>query len=60
MGINVLVCQGSGGNGGESKGLSAEVRQSAAAGLLWLRKVKCDQCGNDAGGPRKGLHTAQL
>lgn len=45
------------GSGGESKGLSAEVGQSAAAGLLWLREGKGDHCGNVAGGT---LRRAQL
>lgn len=37
---------------GESqRGLSAEVGQSAAAGLLWLREGKGDRCGYVAGGP---------
>lgn len=36
--------------GGESKGLSAEVSQSAAAGLLWLSEGKGDHGGNVAGG----------
>lgn len=37
--------------------MSAEVRQSAAAGLLWLREGQCDRCGNVAGGPlRKMSH----
>lgn len=39
------------GGKGESKGLSAEVDQSAAAGLLWLSEGKGDHCGNVAGGP---------
>lgn len=39
------------GGGGESKDLSAEVGQSAAAGLLWLSEGKGDHCGNVAGGP---------
>lgn len=43
---------------GESKGLSAEVGQSAAAGLLWLSEGKGDHCGNVAGGPLS--HAAQL
>lgn len=34
---------------GESKGLSAEIQQSAAAGLLWLSEGKGDCCGNVAG-----------
>lgn len=46
---------------GESQGgLSAEVDQSAAAGLLWLREGKGDHCGNVAGGPLEGFYTAQL
>lgn len=36
--------------GRESKGLSAEVGQSAAAGLLWLSEGKGDHCENVAGG----------
>lgn len=36
--------------GRESKGLSAEVSQSAAAGLLWLSEGKGDHRGNVAGG----------
>lgn len=37
--------------------MSAEVRQSAAAGLLWLREGQCYRCGNVAGGPlRKMSH----
>lgn len=43
---------------GESKGLSAEVGQSAAAGLLWLSEGEGDHCGNVAGGPLS--ITAQL
>lgn len=46
---------------GESRGgVSAEVDQSAAAGLLWLREGKGDHCGNVAGGPPEGFYTAQL
>ena len=36
--------------GEESKSLSAEVIQSAAAGLLWLSEGKGDHRGNVAGG----------
>lgn len=41
---------------GESQGgVSAEVDQSAAAGLLWLSEGKGDHCGNVAGDPPEGF-----
>lgn len=46
--------------GQSQKGLSAEVGQSAAAGLLWLSKGKGDHCGNVAGGPLSSTETSRL
>ena len=43
----------------ESEGLSAEVSQSAAAGLVWRSEGKGDHCGNVAGVPLSNSSTQQ-